>query len=196
MENEGVSIGKALRKSELALKSMKYGEIVINVQNGRPVLFDKCERQRVGEMLSVDQLFENRLRFYLHELTEPYLRQILGKESIEGWFIQFKRKDEENKAYEQQLWLVTESRLMVVYVNSKAMDVCTYFRRYIRQVRQEFTIDTGTRPWLMDQERVQVSCVSVCMDDGEQVDIPLPDPELWREKQEAARYYDFVSKLG
>ncbi len=196
MGNKETQINEALRRVELAFKSMEYGEIVVEVQNGKPIFVDKYDRERGGEMLSVDQLFENRLRFYLHELTEPYLRQILGEESIEGWFIQFKRKDEENKAYEQQLWLVTESRLMVVYVNSKAMDVRTYFRRYIRQVRQEFTIDTGTRPWLMDQERVQVSCVSVCMDDGEQVDIPLPDPELWREKQEAARYYDFVSKLG
>ena len=196
MENKEILISEALRKVELALKSMKYGELMINVQNGKPVLFDKYERQRVGEMLSVDQLFESPFCFYLQQHTEPWLRQILGEESIESWFIQFKRQDEENNAYVQRFWLITESRLMVVYVNSKAMDVCTYFRRYIRQVRREFTIDTGTRPWLMDQERVQVSCVSVCMDDGEQVDIPLPDPELWREEQEAARYYDFVSKLG
>ena len=48
MDNKAMSIGEALKKVEQALKSMKYGEIIIKVQNGKPIFVDKYERERVG----------------------------------------------------------------------------------------------------------------------------------------------------
>jgi hypothetical protein len=48
MENKEILISEALRKVELALKSMKYGEIAIRVQNGKSIFVDKYQRERVG----------------------------------------------------------------------------------------------------------------------------------------------------
>ena len=48
MDNKTMSIGEALEKVEQALRSIKYGEIVIKVQNGKPIFVDKYERERVG----------------------------------------------------------------------------------------------------------------------------------------------------
>jgi hypothetical protein len=48
MANEGIEISEALRKVELAFKSMKYGEIAVKVRNGKPIFVDKLERERVG----------------------------------------------------------------------------------------------------------------------------------------------------
>ena len=48
MENKTMSIGEALKKVEQALKSIKYGEIIVKVQNGKPIFVDKYERERVG----------------------------------------------------------------------------------------------------------------------------------------------------
>ncbi|NLJ61638.1 MAG: DUF2292 domain-containing protein [Firmicutes bacterium] len=43
-----MQIKEALRKVELALESMKCNEIIVRVQNGKPVFVDKYERERVG----------------------------------------------------------------------------------------------------------------------------------------------------
>jgi hypothetical protein len=48
MDNKETSIKEALRKVEQALGSIRYGEIIIKVQNGNPVYVDKYERERVG----------------------------------------------------------------------------------------------------------------------------------------------------
>ena len=49
MEHKGISISEALREVELALKSMKYGEMVVEVQNGKPIFVDKLEQESVGQ---------------------------------------------------------------------------------------------------------------------------------------------------
>lgn len=48
MDNKSLSISEALKKVEEALKTIKYGEIIIKVQNGKPIFVDKYERERVG----------------------------------------------------------------------------------------------------------------------------------------------------
>ncbi len=48
MDNKSLSISEAVKKVEEALKSIKYGEIIIKVQNGKPIFVDKYERERVG----------------------------------------------------------------------------------------------------------------------------------------------------
>ena len=48
MDNKSMSISEAVKKVEEALKSIKYGEIIIKVQNGKPIFVDKYERERVG----------------------------------------------------------------------------------------------------------------------------------------------------
>lgn len=48
MGNTKMSINEVLKKVELALKSIEYGEIIIKVQNGNPIFVDKYERERVG----------------------------------------------------------------------------------------------------------------------------------------------------
>lgn len=48
MENKELSVREALKRVEEALKSIKYGEIIIKVQNGKPIFVDKYERERVG----------------------------------------------------------------------------------------------------------------------------------------------------
>jgi hypothetical protein len=48
MDNKALSIREALNRVEEALKSIKYGEIIIKVQNGKPIFVDKYERERVG----------------------------------------------------------------------------------------------------------------------------------------------------
>lgn len=47
MSNKSMSLSEAVIKVEEALKSIKYGEIIIKVQNGKPIFVDK-ERERVG----------------------------------------------------------------------------------------------------------------------------------------------------
>jgi len=39
---------EAIRKVREALEQMRYGEIIIKVQNGKPIFVDKQERVRVG----------------------------------------------------------------------------------------------------------------------------------------------------
>ena len=48
MDNKTLSVREALKKVEEALKSIKYGEIIVKVQNGKPIFVDKYERERVG----------------------------------------------------------------------------------------------------------------------------------------------------
>lgn len=48
MDNKSMSISETLKKVEEALKFIKYGEIIIKVQNGKPIFVDKYERERVG----------------------------------------------------------------------------------------------------------------------------------------------------
>ncbi len=48
MDNKTMSIGETVKKVEEALKSIKYGEVIIKVQNGKPIFVDKYERERVG----------------------------------------------------------------------------------------------------------------------------------------------------
>lgn len=48
MDNKALSIREALNRVEEALKSIEYGEIIIKVQNGKPIFVDKYERERVG----------------------------------------------------------------------------------------------------------------------------------------------------
>ncbi len=48
MANKSMSIRETLMKVEEALRTMKYGEVIIKVQNGKPIFVDKYERERVG----------------------------------------------------------------------------------------------------------------------------------------------------
>lgn len=48
MDNKSMAISEAVKKVEEALKTIKYGEIIIKVQNGKPIFVDKYERERVG----------------------------------------------------------------------------------------------------------------------------------------------------
>lgn len=51
MDNKTMSISVAVKKVEEALKSMecgKYGDVIVKVQNGKPIFVDKYERERVG----------------------------------------------------------------------------------------------------------------------------------------------------
>jgi hypothetical protein len=48
VDSKSLSISEAVKKVEEALKSIKYGEIIIKVQNGKPIFVDKYERERVG----------------------------------------------------------------------------------------------------------------------------------------------------
>ena len=47
-DSKTMSISEALKRIEAALKSIQYGEIIIKVQNGKPIFVDKYERERVG----------------------------------------------------------------------------------------------------------------------------------------------------
>lgn len=48
MANKSMSISETLKRVEDALRTMKYGEVIIKVQNGKPIFVDKYERERVG----------------------------------------------------------------------------------------------------------------------------------------------------
>lgn len=48
MDEKSISINETLKKIEEALQTMKYGEIIIKIQNGKPIFVDKYERERVG----------------------------------------------------------------------------------------------------------------------------------------------------
>lgn len=48
MSNKTMSISETVKRVEDALRSIKYGEIIIKVQNGKPIFVDKYERERVG----------------------------------------------------------------------------------------------------------------------------------------------------
>ncbi|MDI9412102.1 MAG: DUF2292 domain-containing protein [Bacillota bacterium] len=48
MSNKSMSVSETLKRVEQALQIMKYGEIIIKVQNGKPIFVDKYERERVG----------------------------------------------------------------------------------------------------------------------------------------------------
>ena len=43
-----MSIEQALQRVRKGLEQIRYGEIVIKVENGKPVWVDKHERERVG----------------------------------------------------------------------------------------------------------------------------------------------------
>ena len=43
-----MSIDQALEKVRKGLEQIKYGEIVVKVENGKPIWVDKYERERVG----------------------------------------------------------------------------------------------------------------------------------------------------
>jgi hypothetical protein len=45
---KGLSIEEALRKVRKGLEQIKYGEIIVKVENGKPIWVDKYERERVG----------------------------------------------------------------------------------------------------------------------------------------------------
>lgn len=48
MDNKEISIGETLKRVEQALREVKYGDIIIRMQNGKPIYVDKHERERVG----------------------------------------------------------------------------------------------------------------------------------------------------
>lgn len=48
MSNKSMSVSETLKRVEQALRTMKYGEVIIKVQNGKPIFVDKYERERVG----------------------------------------------------------------------------------------------------------------------------------------------------
>ncbi len=50
MEKEAIAltIGQTLQKVRKALEQMGYGEVIIKVENGKPIWVDKHERERVG----------------------------------------------------------------------------------------------------------------------------------------------------
>ena len=48
MENKGLSIKTALQKVEKALREIEHGEIIITIQNGKPVFVENSKRERVG----------------------------------------------------------------------------------------------------------------------------------------------------
>lgn len=50
MENNTIqnTTDKTLEAVKKALEEVKYGEIIIKVQNGKPIFVDKYERERVG----------------------------------------------------------------------------------------------------------------------------------------------------
>lgn len=43
-----MSIDQTLEKVRKGLEQIKYGEIVVKVENGKPIWVDKYERERVG----------------------------------------------------------------------------------------------------------------------------------------------------
>ncbi len=43
-----LSIEETLQRVRKGLEQIKYGEIVIKVENGKPIWVDKHERERVG----------------------------------------------------------------------------------------------------------------------------------------------------
>ncbi len=43
-----ISIAAALEKVRQALLEMKYGEVIVKVQGGKPVWVDRIDRERVG----------------------------------------------------------------------------------------------------------------------------------------------------
>ena len=48
MKDKELSIKTALQLAGKALLEIKHGEIIIKVQNGKPILVEKFERERVG----------------------------------------------------------------------------------------------------------------------------------------------------
>lgn len=52
MEKNGVSvemsIEKALQNVRKGLEQIRFGEIIVKVENGKPIWVDKHERERVG----------------------------------------------------------------------------------------------------------------------------------------------------
>lgn len=48
MNDKPLSICEVLRKVEKSLKTIKYSEIIIKVQNGRLIIVDRYDRERVG----------------------------------------------------------------------------------------------------------------------------------------------------
>jgi hypothetical protein len=44
----GLSIEEAIKRVHKGLEKIKYGEIIVKVENGKPVWVDKHERERVG----------------------------------------------------------------------------------------------------------------------------------------------------
>lgn len=49
-KNRAIQMSKqeAIKRVEAALDTMRYGEIIIKVQDGRPLYVDKYERERIG----------------------------------------------------------------------------------------------------------------------------------------------------
>jgi Uncharacterized small protein (DUF2292). len=47
-ESKELSIEEALRRVRKGLEQIKFGEIIVKVENGKPVWVDKHERERVG----------------------------------------------------------------------------------------------------------------------------------------------------
>jgi hypothetical protein len=45
---KGLSIEEALKKVRKGLEQIQYGEIIVKVENGKPIWVDKYERERVG----------------------------------------------------------------------------------------------------------------------------------------------------
>lgn len=48
MNSTQVTIEKTLKAVKKALEEVNYGEIIIKMQDGKPVWVDKYERERVG----------------------------------------------------------------------------------------------------------------------------------------------------
>lgn len=46
--DKNLSVEQTLEAVKKALTQIKYGEIIIKVQNGKPIYVDKYERERVG----------------------------------------------------------------------------------------------------------------------------------------------------
>lgn len=44
----GISVDETLLKVRKGLEQIRYGEIIIKVENGKPIYVDKYERERVG----------------------------------------------------------------------------------------------------------------------------------------------------
>lgn len=47
-ERAGIGIEETLKKVRNGLEQIRYGEIIVKVENGKPIWVDKFERERVG----------------------------------------------------------------------------------------------------------------------------------------------------